>query len=184
MAGGGMKTACTLSADGPIPRTRLLFGLFSYSDSVDFFFKMPQIRARNLADLCILFKNYGVGKKFIQHSWGETPDCFWTLTQVKIERIDHRVNRASVYGVLTWKGEERPECRIKDVNKREWAFVPDPERVGPWEIQRVRMIKGQEELTRATATQATADFVRKLAVLRQEGLRAPKPDSSRVQEAQ
>ena len=143
---------------------------------------MPQIRARNLADLVILFRNYGVGKRFVQHSWGETPDCYWTLTKVTIDRIDHRVNRARIYGVLTWKGEDKPETKIKDINKREWAFIPDSDKIGPWELRRTRTVKGQEEQVKQAVAASSREFLKKLELLEQKGASFVEA-SSRLQES-
>ena len=145
---------------------------------------MPQIRSRNLTDLLILFRNYGVGKRFIQHSWGDKPNTYWTITKVDLRRIDHRVNRATVYGILTKDGVDEPEQRIRSLNKREWAFIPDASRLAPWEARRSRFLPGQESTTQQQLERINQEYQQRLQLIRDLGkAERLQSESNRVDQA-
>lgn len=71
---------------------------------------------------------YGArGERFYQRKWvpeGEAPRKFWTVTRIR--STDGQ--RGTVWGRLTTDGvESDQEVRIKNVNKRGWAFLPPAE---------------------------------------------------------
>mmetsp|Transcript_15376 Transcript_15376/g.23029 ORF Transcript_15376/g.23029 Transcript_15376/m.23029 type:complete len:121 (+) Transcript_15376:704-1066(+) len=93
-------------------------------------------RGKTLVDLSLLFKDFGIGRRFTRNQWPD-PDCYWTVTRVNVKQIAARRNRGKAWGKLTWKGKLiDKESRISGVNKRQWSFIGDGE-YGKYETQRV-----------------------------------------------
>jgi Mitochondrial 28S ribosomal protein S34 len=99
--------------------------------------KPIRYRKKNLIDLCLLFLDLGQGRRFRKVTWTD-PDCYWTVTKVRVTKVCARCNRGRLWGRLTWKGVEYPERKISAINKRLWTFVADADfELGPLEKMRV-----------------------------------------------